>query len=238
MGNSTKDPKPKQTGKGRMGRPPNAAVYAVYVKETLALMFAIKKGSGGLSNPKIEKALGIGQDETGHYSGRYFSRYLKTSKTAKPVALGPDKLSQIAEKAAELGWLDVPKSKHGNMFKLKDPFAHLKVAKKKLLSDPISLVEPETKQLLSDRISLVKSERLALLKAQTEAVAALKALEATIKSCKNLCFMHMVDDEVDGETVQVAFDGLGVDLNKTAVSISAAFVFNEDFLDGGDLFGL
>jgi hypothetical protein len=218
--NSTKAARASQAGKPRMGRPPNKEVYAAYVAETKKLMTAIKAGAGKLSNRKIEEGLGIGRDDTGAYSGRYFARYLNADGVKSKSALPPDRLSQIAQKARDLGWLPTEKRTNGIVTPM--PFKHLDV--------------PDG-ELLSERIQLVKGERESLLSAQAKAVAALQHLAATMKACKQMGFMYTVTDTdpEDGELVDIVFDGINVNLKSVIDKIKEAFVFNEEFI-GQSLF--
>lgn len=219
MKSSTSPTIRKQAGKARMGRPPSKEAYAAYVTETRNLMTAIKAGAGRLSNRKIEEGLGIGQDETGAYSGRYFVRYLNSAKAKNKAALPPDRLSQIAERARELGWL--PKDQKWGALFIPHPFKHLEVA---------------DGELLSERIQLIKNERATLLKAQDEAIVALRKLAVTMKSCKKMGFMYTMTDDIDGQEIELVFDGINLDLKKVIDKISASFVFNEEFIDADSLF--
>lgn len=217
MKSSTNQNTSKQAGKARMGRPPKGA-YPVYVVETKKLMAAIKAGSGNLSYREIEEGLCIGRDETGAYSGRYFGRYLST-KAKSNAALAPDRLSQIAESAKALGWL--PKDhKMGALF-FANQFKHLEVA---------------DGELLSEQIQLIKNERSMLLKAQDEAIVALRNLAATMKTCKKVGFMYTVQDNIDGEEVDTVLDGIDLDLKKVICKITESFVFNFEFNEAGSLF--
>lgn len=201
-----------------MGRPPNKETYAIYVVETRNLMAAIKAGAGNLSNREIEEGLGIGRDETGAYSGRYFARYLNSPNSKNKAALLPDRLSQIAEKAQALGWL--PKDKKSGIV-IRSQFKHLQVA---------------DGELLSERIERIKNERAMLKKAQVEVIEALNKLTATMKSCKSAGFVYPMVDIEDGEEFGVMFDGFSLNLESMIEKISASIVFDEEFIVDGPLF--
>ena len=49
-------------------------------------------------------------------------------------------------------------------------------------------------------------------------------------------FMHAMTDYVDGEPMDVMFDGIDLDINTVISKISAAFVFNEEFIGSESLF--
>jgi len=57
-----------------------------------------------------------------------------------------------------------------------------------------------------------------------------------MQSCTQLGFMYAMEDEIDGETVNAMFDGIGVDLKFVISKIAAAVVFNDEFIDAGPLF--
>ena len=209
----------KQTGKPRMGRPPNKDTYAVYAVETRNLMAAIKAGAGKLSNRAIEEGLGIGRDETGAYSGRYFARYLNLPKSKNKVALPPDRLSQIEERARALGWLPKDKKKGGIL--IRSQFKHLQVAEG---------------ELLSERIQRVRTERELLKKARIEVIGALNKLIIAMKSCKSAGFVFPMVDIEDGEEVGIMFDGFDLNLESVIAKISASVVFDEELIDDGPLF--
>ena len=215
---STSPAAAKQAGKPRMGRPPSKETYAIYLIETRNLMVAIKAGAGKLSNREIEEGLGIGRDETGAYSGRYFARYLNSPNSKNKVALTPDRLSQIAAKAQELGWL--PKDKKSGIV-IRSQFKHLQVA---------------DGELLSERIDRVKNERAMLKKAQVEVIDALNKLTATMKSCKSASFVYQMVDTEDGEECGMLFDGFSLNLESVIEQISSSIVFDEEFIVDGPLF--
>lgn len=183
------------------------------MEETQKLMAAIKRGSGNLSNAKIEKALNIGKEaETGTYSGRYFGRYLNATGTGTSVAMQPIQLANIVEKARELKWLTVPM--YGTkMITAPDEFKHLATP------DGVPI---------NERIVEIRDERNALKKAQLKAVKALNDLAQSIRASKHVGFVHNLADDVDGETVNVPFEGFGVDLERVTAAIETAFLLRHE----------
>lgn len=222
----SKSERPQQKNKPRMGRPPSKAAYLSWVNKTLELAAAIKTGAGGISNAKIETALGIGahdrdkdtHTDTGLRTGRYFARYLNESGKGKPVALTPDLLAQLAERARAQGWLK--KSQKSSLIQIPDPFEELSI--------------PDG-ELMTERLSQIQTERLDLLQARQEAVVALNRLSTVMASCRLTEFMHLVTDMHEGEETGVWFDGFAVDLSQLASKLAAAVVIADGFSRAADL---
>ena len=205
--------KPSQAGKPRMGRPPSKAYHKDCVSQTRELMMAIKAGAGNLSNAQIEQRLGIGRDETGACSGKYFGRYLNSPKSTSHAALSPDRLSQIAQRARQEGWIAGDEKRGG--LTTPGPFKHLEVAEG---------------ELLSEKILDLKAEQARLHAAQAQAIAALENLVAQMDSCKSMRFVHAKTDVIDEEQVDVLFDGLNLDLQGAIRAIAAGFVVSEEVM--------
>ena len=217
--NFTKSRRPSQAGKARMGRPANAKFYQDCVSQTRELMKAIKAGAPDTSHREIESKLGIGRDETGACSGRYLGRYLNSPQSKSRAALLPDRLSQIAQKAKDLGWIGQDE-KLGCITK-PGPFRHLEV--------------PDG-ELLSERIVDLKTEQERLLKAQAGAIAALDNLVTQIAACKRAAFVHSATDVHDAQEVDVLLDGMSLDLEGVIKALGAARVVSEEAMQSGGRF--
>lgn len=216
MKNVTKPPARSQKDLPRMGRPPDHATYLQWLSMTQELCAVIKTRAGKTPNRLIEEALGVGtKDSSGQYTGRYFSRFLNESGTRDPKAMTPDRLSQVAERAAACGWLrraDLPEW-HPRRNGTGGPGSRL-----------ASLIVPDD-ELLSERLSEIQRERLLLLRAVENAIAAVRALQEARKACK---FAELVDatplsDWIDGEEVHLLRDN-PIDLDSFVGMLDATAV--------------
>lgn len=216
MKNVTKALPPKQKDLARMGRPPDRVTYLRWLAATQELCAVIKTRAGKTPNRAIEEALKIGKpDSTGHYTGRYFSRFLNESGVRDPKAMTPDQLSKYAERAAARGWLrkeDLPSWHSG------------RTSTGGLSSKLASLIVPEG-ELLIEQLSEIQRERLVLLRAAQNATDAVRALQVARKACK---YAELVDatpltDWIDGEEVHVLRDN-PIDLDNFLAMLDATEV--------------
>lgn len=125
----------------------------------------------------------------------------------------PDRLSQIAQRARQEGWIAGDKKRGG--LTTPGPFKHLEVA---------------DGELLSERILGLKAEQARLHTAQAQATAALENLVAQMASCKTMRFVHAETDVIDEEEVDVLFDGMSLDLQDAIGAIGAGFVVSEEVI--------